>query len=355
MDLISGISVSALGHQHPKIQAAITQQAHRYEHVMVYGECLLPIQQAFASTIIETLPENLHSVYLTNSGSEAIEGAMKLAKRFTGRRELIALEQAYHGSTHGALSLTGNEDLKQAYRPLVPHIRHIPLNNLDAIQSISRQTAAVFIEPIQAEAGLREAKPSYVKALARRCQEVGAMLVFDEVQTGFGRCGTFWRLEALGVKPDILVTAKALGGGLPLGAFIANKTSMDTLASHPMFGHITTCGGHPLSCAAGLATCQVIEEEKLVDAVTKKGKMLYQALNTHPAIKEIRIHGLWLAIELASQAQASQALSYCLDESLFVDTFLFCPQAIRICPPLNITENELQIAASGIKRALNRL
>ncbi|MCX6226986.1 MAG: aspartate aminotransferase family protein [Bacteroidia bacterium] len=339
LDLISGCSVSNLGHSNPQIIEAIRKQSGLYLHTMVYGELIQSPQVMYAKELIKNLPENLNRVFFVNSGSEAVEGALKLAKRFTGRHELICFTNAYHGSTHGALSVMGNETCKMAFRPLVPSIRILEFNNIVPLNAISTATAAVIIEPIQAEAGIINGNINFFKALSNRCREVGALLLFDEIQTGFGRTGTLFAFEQLGIVPDILILAKALGGGMPLGAFIASADIMITLTHHPALGHITTFGGHPVCCAAGLASLKIILEQKLFTRALDIEKIIRLKLN-HPAILEIRGKGLLLAARLDSTDRVHRFFNLCLEKGLLFDYFLFCKDSIRIAPPLIMSDEE---------------
>ncbi|MFA6126021.1 MAG: aminotransferase class III-fold pyridoxal phosphate-dependent enzyme [Bacteroidales bacterium] len=340
LDLISGFSVSNLGHCNPAIIRAITEQAGRYMHTMVYGELIQSPQVKYAQALVGCLPETLNQVFFVNSGSEAVEGALKLAKRFTGRHELVCFSNAYHGSTQGALSVMGNEMYKTAFRPLIPSIRILEFNNMDSLEAISKDTAAVIIEPIQAEAGILSASKEFFKSLADRCREVGALLLFDEIQTGFGRTGTLFAFEDTGIVPDILLLAKALGGGMPLGAFIASSDIMHSLTHHPALGHITTFGGHPVSCAAGLASLRIILERKLHLRALVMEKLVRKNL-VHHSILEIRGKGLLLAAKLDSPDRVTRFFDLSLRNGLLFDYFLFCNDSIRIAPPLVITEQEI--------------
>lgn len=354
MDLISGVAVSNLGHKHPKVIEAIKKQVDSHMHVMVYGEFVQSSPNLLAKKLTELLPPSLNCCYFTNSGTEANEGALKLAKRYTGRTEIISFRGAYHGSTHGSLSVSGNETKKQAFRPLLPNVRFINFNKYDDLQQITSKTACVIIEPIQGDAGVRIAELPYLKALRDRCNEVGALLIFDEIQTGIGRTGKLFAFEHYGVVPDILTTAKALGGGLPIGAFISSLEIMQTLTYEPMLGHITTFGGNPVSCAAALATLQVIEEESLLDQVEKKG-LLFETLLQHSKVKEIRRKGLMFAIEFTTTEEVAQIVKYCLENGVITFWFLSCPNSFRIAPPLNITEAEIRKACEVIQKAFDQL
>ena len=351
VDLISGIGVSNLGHSNPYVVNAIKEQLDKYMHLMVYGEYVQTPQVRFAEKLISLLPPNLQSVYFTNSGTEAVEGAIKLAKRFTGRREIIAFQNSYHGSTHGALSVMGNEEFKQAYRPLLPGVNFTRFNNPGDLEKINDQTACVIIETIQGEAGVRVPDIDYMQALRKRCNETGALLILDEIQAAFGRTGHLFAFEHFDIAPDILLLAKALGGGMPAGAFIASNTIMSTLKENPILGHITTFGGHPVCCAAGLAALEVLLNENLVSTVAKKAVLFRKALN-HPAIKEIRGKGLMLAIEFESFELNKKIIDRCIEHGVITDWFLHCTNAMRIAPPLIITHDEIKNACEVILEAV---
>ena len=346
-DLISGISVNNLGHRHPRVIKAIQDQLEKYLHLMVYGEFIQDPTVDLARFLASILPDNLSTVYFVNSGSEAIEGALKLAKRFTGRREIIAFKKGYHGSTHGALSVMGNEEFKNAFRPLVPGIRLLEFNQLDQIDQISVETASVLIEPIQGEAGIRVPDKEFLQRLRKRCDETGAMLIFDEAQTGFGRTGTFFAFESFQVVPDIITLAKGLGGGMPIGAFVSSNEIMSVLKTNPMLGHITTFGGHPVSCAAALASARTLKEDQIIDAIPVKEK-LFRSLLKHEEIRAIRGKGLFLAMEMGSPEQVKKIVGKAISKGVILDWFLFCPNSIRITPPLIITEEQIAEAVSII-------
>ena len=343
MDLIAGIGVSNVGHCHPTVVEAIKKQAETYMHLMVYGEFVQTPQINFAIALADVLPVNLNCTYFVSSGSEAIEGAMKLAKRYTNRTAIIAYKNSYHGSTHGALSLMGNEEFKQAYRPLLPDITFINFNHLPELDQITTATAAVFIETIQGEAGIRVPSTDYLLALRKKCTETGALLIFDEIQCGFGRTGKMFGFEHFDVVPDVLLLAKGIGGGMPIGAFISSKEIMSVLSENPILGHITTFGGHPVSCAAGLATLNAILTENLVTDVEKKGQ-LFKTLLQHPAIKEVRGKGLMLAVEFDSYETNKRIIDACIEDGIITDWFLHCSNSMRIAPPLIITEEEIKEA-----------
>lgn len=354
LDLISGFSVSNIGHGHPKVKKAIRDQLDRYLHTMVYGEYVQAPQVQYAKLLVQQLPDTLNKVFFVNSGSEAIEGAMKLAKRHTGRPEFISFRNAYHGSTHGALSIMGSEYYKTSFRPLLPSTKLLDFNNFDQLKQISRQTAAVVVEPIQAEAGIIEPEADFLKALRQRCDETQTLLILDEVQTGFGRTGSLFAFEQYGFIPDILVLAKALGGGLPLGAFIASAELMKDLTHNPVLGHITTFGGHPLSCAAGKAALEVILEGELPNKARKDGEYILRNMN-HPLITEKRGKGLFLAFRLQKADQVKQFFDICHENGLLFDLFLFNDDSFRIAPPLIITQDERDEMIKLINVCLDKL
>jgi acetylornithine/N-succinyldiaminopimelate aminotransferase len=352
IDLISGIGVSNLGHSNPRVIEAIKQQVDKYMHLMVYGEYVQTPQVRFAERLIAVLPDNLQSVYFVNSGAEAVEGALKLAKRFTGRQQIISCHNSYHGSSHGALSVMGNEDFKQAYRPLLPGINFIHFNNEEDLEQISSQTACVIIETIQGEAGIRVPDVAYMQALRKRCDQTGTLLILDEIQTAFGRTGKIFAFEHFGIVPDILLLAKALGGGMPVGAFISSNHIMGALKENPILGHITTFGGHPVCCAAGLAALEVLLDENLVSSVTEK-ETLMRNLLAHPAITEIRGKGLMLAIALENFDINKKIIDRCIANGVITDWFLHCDNAMRIAPPLIITSDEIRTACTVIIEAID--
>lgn len=351
-DLISGIGVSNVGHRHPHVLEAIHRQLDKYLHLMVYGEYVQTSQTQLAQALADTLPAGLDNVYFTNSGTEAVEGAMKLAKRYTGRTEIISCINSYHGATQGALSLSGDENFKRNYRPLLPGIRHIHFNNWLDIERISCRTAAVVMEVVAAEAGIRVPDAGYLQAVRQRCTDVGTLLIFDEIQTGFGRTGTFWAFEdadgfGTAVVPDVLLCAKGMGGGMPIGAFISSAEVMSVFKNNPILGHITTFGGHPVSCAASLATLQVIREGKLHEQAEAKGQLIRQLL-VHPAIKQIRGKGLMLAVEFESFAVLKPIIDRAIAGGVITDWFLFCDNSMRIAPPLIITDDQIREACAVI-------
>ncbi len=347
IDLISGISVSNIGHRHPKVVAAAKEQLDKYMHLMVYGEYIQSPQTLLARKLCETLPGHLNNVYLVNSGTEALEGAMKLAKKYTGRREMVSCLDSYHGSSQGALSVGGNEYFKQAYRPLLPGIRHIRFNKKEDLDYISEQTAAVIIETIQGEAGVVVPDYEYMQALRKICTEKGALLILDEIQAGFGRTGKFWAFEHYNIHPDILLTAKGMGGGMPIGAFISSKEIMSSFMNDPVLGHITTFGGHPVSCAASLATLEVILEEKLGEKVKAK-EDLFLSLLKHPKIKEVRSKGFLIAVEFENYETLKPVIDKAIEKGVITDWFLFNDRSMRIAPPLTITEEEIKSACEII-------
>ncbi len=359
MDLIAGISVSVLGHRPPSVQRAVEAQLNKYWHTLVYGEFVLAPQVQLATLLADNLPPTLNSVYFTNSGTEATEGAMKLAKRATGRSEIIAMKNAYHGSTQGAMSLNSDDYFTQAYRPLLPDIQWLTFNNFIDLQKITPRTAAVIVETVQAESGIypplkkSENNPGYLFALKKRCKEVGALLILDEIQAGMGRTGTLWAFEQYGITPDVLLLAKGLGGGMPIGAFIADRALMQTLTNEPVLGHITTFGGHPVSCAAALATLETLLSSDLMSEVKAK-EALFKRLLVHPKIKEVRSAGLWLAVELESFDVLIQVIHECLRNGLLTDWFLFNNRSLRIAPPLIITESQIEWACEVIVVAIEK-
>lgn len=355
VDLVSGVSVSNVGHLHPKVVEAVEEQLKMYMHLMVYGKYIQSPQVRLAGLMADNLPESLDSVYFVNSGSEAIEGALKLAKRITGRTEMIAFKNAYHGHTHGAMSLLGNEEMKYAFYPLLPDIRFLDFNELEGLALITEKTACVVIEPIQAEAGIIIPDKIFIRVLRERCTETGTMLIFDEVQMGFGRTGKLFAFEHFNVVPDILCLAKAMGGGMPIGAFVSSKENMKLLTHHPELGHITTFGGHPVSCAAALASLEVILQEKLQERAQVKGRMFEKELSGHPLVKEIRQIGLMLAVELIDEKTTDRVVHELYQSRLIIDRFLFNNTSFRIAPPLTITEDEIKMISQRILTSLNQI
>lgn len=353
-DLISGVGVSNTGHRHPKVVKAIKDQLDQHLHVMVYGEFVQASPNRLAKKLSSLLPDKLSCCYFTNSGTEANEGALKLAKRYTGRTELISCRGAYHGSTHGSLSVSGNEVKKFAFRPLLPDVQFIDFNREEDLKQITEKTACVIIETIQGDAGVRIPSKHYLEALRKKCDATGTLLIFDEIQTGMGRTGKMFAFEHYGVVPDILTSAKALGGGLPIGAFIASYQIMQSLTTDPMLGHITTFGGNPVSCAAALATIKVIEAEKLLETAEGKG-FLFEELLQHGRIKEIRRKGLLFAIEFETAEEVATVVQECLKNGIITFWFLSCPNSFRIAPPLTITEDEIRAACAVILNAIKKL
>lgn len=353
VDLVSGFNVSNIGHRHPQVIAAIQQQLEKYLHVTVYGEFIQAPQVAFATELLKTLPSSFGSVYLTNSGAEAVEGSMKIAKKFTGRRQIIAARNAYHGSTQGALSLIGNPAYHEAYAPLLPEIDFIEFNNIPSLALISEQTAAVIVETIQGEAGVQVPTVEFMQALRRKCDETGTILIFDEIQTGFGRTGKMFAFEHFEIVPDVLMLAKGIGGGMPLGAFVARKEIMDVIKDNPMLGHITTFGGHPVSCAAALASLRVIQNEKLLETVDAKAALFRKELD-HPKIKEIRGKGLMMCLQLETFDQVYQVSTFCAEKGVMIDWYLHCETALRVAPPLTISEDEIKHACGIIREGLEK-
>ena len=357
-DLISGVSVSNVGHGNRAVVEAVQRQAADYMHIMVYGEMVERPQVEFARLLAETLPEPLDSVYFLNSGAEAVEGALKLAKRYTARPEMISMRRAYHGSTHGAMSMMGapeGEEWKNAFRPLLPDTKAIRFNCEEDLQLITERTACVLCEPIQGEAGVHPPKDGYLQALRRRCDEVGALLIFDEIQVGMGRSGEMFAMKKCGVTPDIVCLAKALGGGMPLGAFVSSQKIMSTLTHDPVLGHITTFGGHPVCCAAGLAAMKYLQENKIVEDVERKGALYEELLRDHPAVQEIRRAGLLMAVELGASEKLYRLMELFIEEGILSDWFLFCDTAFRISPPLVISDEEIRDSVKIIRRCLDRL
>ena len=355
VDLVSGVSVSNLGHRHPKVVEAIKNQVDKYMHLMVYGEFIQSPQVQLAGKLAEKLPAQLNSVYLVNSGSEAIEGAMKLAKRSTGRSEIVAFKNAYHGGTQGALSILGNEEMKYAFRPLLPEIRFLEFNNFEDLEKITTKTAAVFVEAIQAEAGIILPEEGFLKTLRKRCTEVGCELILDDIQMGFGRTGKLFSFENFDFIPDILCLAKGMGGGMPIGTFISSKEKMNLLQYQPALGHITTFGGHPVSAAAALASLEVLTESDLIEQANSKGRRFKEAIINHPKVKEIRQIGLMLAVELINEETATQAMTKLFDNRLIVDQFLFNRSSFRIAPPLTITFDEIDEIVKTLIASLDQI
>jgi len=353
IDLIGGISVANMGHRHPKIVAAIKNQLDAYLHVMVYGEFIETPQVQYAKLLTDHLPRTLNSVYFTNSGAEATEGAMKLAKRFTNRTNIIAFNNGYHGSTQGALSVMGDEYWRNAFRPLLPGVYHFDLNTSQVLSSIDETTACVILETVQGEAGIIAPSREWMLDLRMRCDDTGALLILDEIQSGFGRTGKLWAFEHFNITPDILLLGKALGGGMPLGAFIADQKLMAVLAENPVLGHITTFGGHPVCCAAGMAAMNALFDEHVMEEVKSKAS-LFTSL-AHPKIKCIRSFGLWFAIEFESFEINKKVIDHCIANGVLTDWFLFAPNCLRISPPLTIKEAEIQTACKILIKSIDQI
>jgi acetylornithine/succinyldiaminopimelate/putrescine aminotransferase len=350
-DLISGIAVANLGHGHPKVKAAIKAQVDKHLHVMAYGEFIQSPSNLLAKKLTDLLPQNLNCSYFVNSGTEANEGALKLAKRYTGRTEIISFHKSYHGSTHGSLSVSGNEKKKNAFRPLLPDVRFLRFNEIEDLDVISDRTACVIMETIQGDAGVRIPSKEFMQALRKRCTETGALLILDEIQSGMGRSGTLFAFHQFGIVPDILTIAKAFGGGLPIGAFISSTEIMHCLTHHPMLGHITTFGGNPVCCASALASLEVLTEGKIIDEVEAKGK-LFESLLQHPHIKAIRRIGLMFAVDFDSEERVQRIVQYALNHGVICFWFLSCPNSFRIAPPLIISESEIREACEVIVKAI---
>lgn len=350
-DMISGIGVSNLGHRHPKVVKAIKDQVDKHLHVMVYGEYIQSPSNLLARKLSELLPSNLNCSYFVNSGTEANEAALKLAKRVTGRTEIISCKKSYHGSTHGSMSVSGNEVKKRAFRPLLPNVKFIEFNNENDLSEITDQTACLIMETIQGDAGVRIPKQEYLKAVRKKCDEVGAMLIFDEIQCGLGRTGKFFAFEHFGVAPDILTIGKAFGGGLPIAAFISSYENMQAFTTNPMLGHITTFGGNPVCCASALATLNVIEEENILKDVESKGQLIQQLL-THPKVKEVRRIGMMFAFDFDSEERVNRIVNECKENGVICYWFLSHPHSFRLAPPLTISENEIKDACSVILKAI---
>jgi acetylornithine/succinyldiaminopimelate/putrescine aminotransferase len=349
------VSVSNVGHGNPAVVEAVCRQAHDHMHLMVYGEIVQSPQVLFAQKITSHLPAPLDTVYFVNSGSEAVEGALKLAKRHTGRTELVSFHNAYHGSTHGSLSLMGDETFRNAFRPLLPDVRQLGFNDFDDLSQITARTAAVLIEPVQGEGGIRLPVPGFLEALRARCTEVGAMLIFDEIQTGFGRTGRLFACQGSGVVPDILVMAKAMGGGMPLGGFAASHEVMAYLRNNPPLGHITTFGGHPVCCAAGLAAFEFLETSGLVEQVEAKSERIARQLSGHRLIREIRRAGLMMAVELGDPELTVRAMQRFIEQGVLPDFFLFCDTAFRIAPPLTVTDEQIDEICAIVNGCLDKI
>lgn len=353
-DLVSGLAVTNVGHRHPKVLEAIYNQLDKHMHVMPYGDFVQKPQLFLAKKLTEVLPANLNNCYFVNSGAESVEGALKLAKRYTGRQEIIACNKSYHGSTHGALSVTGNETKKNAFKPMLPNVSFIDYNVLADLDKITTSTACVILETVQGDAGVRIPSTEYMKALRDKCTETGTLLILDEIQTGYGRTGTFFAFEQFGIVPDILCIAKAMAGGMPMGCFVSSKEIMSCLSHNPKLGHITTFGGHPISCAAATATIEVLQNENLIPEVEEKGKLIKEML-THPLVKEIRQIGLMMAIDLKDEETTQKVVEGCLAKGAITFWFLSCPASFRLAPPLTITFDELKQACEIIKSVFDEV
>lgn len=354
IDLIGGISVCNVGHRHPKVIDAIKKQLDNYLHIMVYGELVQSPQVQYAKKLTDHLPSSLNSVFFTASGSEATEGAMKLAKRFSNRTQIVSFKNSYHGSTQGALSVMGSEYWQQAFRPLLPDVLQLNYNSFEDLDNITERTACVIAETVQAEAGVIAPQNDWLKALRKKCDETGTLLVLDEIQCGFGRNGTLWAFEQFDVVPDILLLGKALGGGMPLGAFVADKKIMDSLTHDPVLGHINTFGGHPVCCAAGLAAFKVLLDEKLVDGVKAKEQIFISLLH-NSNIKAVRSRGLMMAVEFESFEINKKIIDALIVKGIFTDWFLFAANCLRIVPPLTISDEEITLACTKIIAVLDSL
>ena len=357
-DLVAGVSVSNVGHANPAVVEAVQKQAADYMHIMVYGEMVERPQVEYARRITELLPENIDCLYFVNSGAEAVEVALKLAKRYTGRTELISMRRAYHGSTHGAMSMMGapeGEEWKAEFRPLLPDVKSLRFNNFDDLNEITSRTAGVLCEVVQGEAGVRLPNPEWLKALRQRCSEMGALLIFDEIQTGLGRTGEMFASTKYGITPDVICLAKAFGGGMPLGGVASSKQILDSFTHNPCLGHITTFGGHPVCCAAGLAALNYMIDNNIVEQVERKGALFEERVSKHPKVLEIRRSGLLLAVELGKSEYLYRIMEIFKEEGIMSDWFLYCDTAFRISPPLTISEAEIEECCTIIARSLDRL
>jgi acetylornithine/succinyldiaminopimelate/putrescine aminotransferase len=355
IDLVAGITVSNTGHRHPKVLEAIRKQLDCYLHLNVYGEFIQSPQVRLAEKLAGLLPHPLNSVYFVNSGSEAVEGALKLAKRFTSRTEIISFKNSYHGSTHGSLSIMGSESLKNAFRPLLPDVRHLEFNNLTNLENITKRTACVVMEMVQAEAGIIEIHAEFLEKLKLKCRNEGVLIIVDDVQMGMGRTGKMFSFEHHDFIPDVLVLAKALGAGMPLGAFIAPRKMMDTLAYNPELGHITTFGGHPVSCAAALAGLEVLLADNLIQDAVYKGRQFEESLINHPMVSGIRRSGLALGIDLSEPEKRNSFMQKAIEQGVIIDWYLFKPATFRIAPPLTITVEEIDLSCQKLLEALEAI
>lgn len=350
-DLISGIAVTNIGHRHPKVVAAIKEQVDRHLHVMAYGEFIQSAPNALAARLAELLPESLNCTYFVNSGTEANEAALKLAKRVTGRTEIVSFYKSYHGSTHGSLSVSGNEKKKFAFRPLLPDVRFIRFGEAEDLKHITERSAAVIVETVQGDAGVRIPSLEYMQALRKRCTQTGTLLILDEIQCGMGRTGKLFAFEHMGIVPDILTIAKAFGGGLPIGAFISSHDFMNSLTHDPILGHITTFGGNPVCCASALATLDVLTSGTLLDEVEKKGRLI-ESLLQHPEIIEIRRIGLMFALDFRNEEIVQKIVHHALDRGVITFWFLSHPASFRIAPPLTISEEEIRESCAVLQDAI---
>lgn len=353
IDMIAGVAVNNIGHRHPAVLEAIQTQLDKHLHVMVYGEFLQDSQLALAENLKSILPEQLNCSYIVNSGTEAIEAALKLAKRVSGRHELVSTHKSYHGSTHGSMSVSGNEVKKANFRPLLPAVSFISFNDISSLDIITNKTAGVLVETVQGDAGMRTPSTEFLKALRQKCSDTGALLILDEVQVGMGRTGTMFAFEQYDIVPDILVLGKALGGGMPIGAMISSFENMNKFTYNPMLGHITTFGGHPVVCAAANSCIDVLKAEPWIEEVEQKGQLLQSMLSQHSAVIEIRRKGLFFAIELGSFERVEAVVKKCLEKGLIGFWFLSCPTAFRLSPPLCITSDEMNEAGRIILEAFN--
>jgi len=351
IDFISGFSVANIGHCHPKVVKAAQDQASSYMHLIVYGEFIQSPQTSYAELLTQNLPASLNCVYFTNSGTEATEGALKLGRRFTGRTNIIAFNKSYHGSTLGSLSLMGDEYYRNAFRPLLPAVFHFDYGSDEVLNAINEHTACVIMETVQAESGITVPSKEWMQSVRKKCDATGALLILDEIQAGFGRTGTLWAFEQFNIVPDILLLGKALGGGMPLGAFIADKKLMRTLSFNPVLGHITTFGGHPVSCATGKAALEVLLHENYIAAVRKKEELVTLRLD-HPAIREINHFGLWASLQFESVEITQRIIHTCIEKGLITDWFLFAADRMRIAPPLSIGHEELRVACELVLDAI---
>jgi len=353
-DFIAGFSVCNIGHSHPEVVKAVQEQAAKYMHLIVYGEFIESPQVQYAALLAKHLPENLDCVYFTSSGAEATEGALKLAKRVTGKTKILACNKAYHGSTQGALSVMGDEYWRNAFRPLLPEVYHFDYNDDALVDAIDGSVACVIVEPVQAESGVTPGRKDWLAQVRKKCDDHCVLLIFDEIQSGFGRTGTLFAFEQMGVVPDVLLVGKALGGGMPLGAFISSHKLMSTLTVAPVLGHITTFGGHPVSCAAGKKAFEILLQEKYIDTVAAKSELL-QSLLQHPAIIKMQGIGLWFSLRFTSDALAQKVAHACVQNGVITDWFLFAPDCIRVAPPLIITEAEIRAACTVILASIDQV